>query len=242
LTLREAQAGGSHVVWDGDRVETADDRLFDPQWWREHNALTGKAQGRGAAWFVDGLDGQPWVLRHNRRGGLLAQINHDRFLWPGTARARSLMELRLLALLHARGLPVPAPVAARAARSGVIYRGDVITERIAGAQPLADRLLREPVPATAWQMLGSVLARFHRAGVWHADLNARNVLVDDADNFHLIDLDKARLRTPGRWREANLARLGRSLDKFRLADNDFCFADTDWAALRGGYQAAFANG
>lgn len=242
MSLGEATHGRSRFVWDDARVHEVHDGLFDPQWWRQQGNLTGEARGRGTAWFVDGLDGQPWVLRHNRRGGLLARINHDRFLWSGAKRARSLEELRLLAVLHEKGLPVPAPVAARAEPRGLIYRGDVITERITGAMPLGDRLLREPIPATAWQTLGGVLARFHRVGLWHADLNARNVLVDAADDFHLIDLDKARLRSIGRWRQANLARLGRSLEKFRSAHHEFCFADTDWIALRGGYQAEFAAG
>lgn len=242
MTLREAHRQGEHIVWDAARLDDGRAELFDPAWWQARDALLGQAQGRGAAHIVQGLDGMPWVLRHNRRGGVLAHINHDRFLYTGPARARSLRELRLLAELHARGLPVPAPVAARAHASLGFYRGDVITQQIAQTMPLAERLADTALASPVWQRLGAMIARFHLHGVWHADLNARNVLIDAHDALYLIDFDKARRRAPGGWREANLNRLHRSLAKFRAARLQFHFMDANWAALRGGYASVFAAG
>ncbi|MES1925751.1 3-deoxy-D-manno-octulosonic-acid kinase [Salinisphaera sp. T31B1] len=198
--------------------------------------MTGEAAGRGAAYFLDGLDGRPWVLRHNRRGGAIAHINHDRFLWSGAARARSLTELSLLADMRAAGLPVPAPVAALADRRGLVYRGDVITERIADSRPLAEHLMVAVLADSGWQALGRVIARFHRAGIHHADLNARNVLLDGTGQFYVIDFDKARQRRPGSWCAPNLARLRRSLDKFAGKTRGFAFSGADWAALERGYR------
>ena len=61
-------------------------------------------------------------------------------------------------------------------------------------------------PALA-EAVGSVIGRFHRAGVWHADLNAHNVLVAP-DGVYLIDFDRGRLRVPAvAWQQANLQRL-----------------------------------
>ena len=242
MTLREATIAGEHIVWDDVRLEEPAPDLFDAGWWQARDALRGEAEGRGTAHFVTGIDGTPWVLRHNRRGGALATLNPDRFLYTGLERARPVREIRLLATLRDRELPVPAPVAARVNASLGIYKGDLITVQIPDSVPLADRLAEAPLPSTAWQELGGTLARFHRAGVWHADLNARNVLVDGDDGFHLIDFDKARLRKPGKWREANIARLHRSLDKFRSASMRFNFLDANWAALRGGYTSVFAAG
>lgn len=238
MALQATTQGNRHVVWEPARIARIDDRIFDPAWWRAEDAITGEAEGRGAAYFLSGLDGCGWVLRHNRRGGLLARVNRDRFLWTGAARLRPLAELRLLETMRAHDLPVPAPVAARAVRAGAFYRADVITVQLPNVRTLADCLADAPMPARHWQRLGGVLARFHRAGIWHADLNARNVLVDAANDFHLIDFDKAERREPGRWRETNLARLRRSLDKFRAAGAHFF--DADWAALRGGYASVFA--
>ncbi|MES1948403.1 3-deoxy-D-manno-octulosonic-acid kinase [Salinisphaera sp. C84B14] len=231
---------GEHMVWNDAVLDHVDGHCFDPAWWRERGGVLGEAQGRGAAYFLQGMDGHEWVLRHNRRGGALARINHDRFLYTGVERARPVRELRLLADLQARDLPVPTPIAARVVPGLGSYRGDVITRRILDAEPLAERLARQAVPSTAWQNLGAVLARFHRVGLWHADLNARNVLIDGRDDFYLIDFDKARLRTPGKWRQANLERFHRSLAKFRDASLAFNFLDADWSALRGGYVSASA--
>jgi len=234
--LDHAEDNGRYVLWDRDRFESMPSLVvFDAAWWRSRRRLTGEAAGRGAAYFLEGLDGLPWVLRHNRRGGLLARVNHDRFLWTGVEHARALAETRLLAEMRADALPVPAPVAALAYRQGAFYRGDVITERISGAEPLADRLLQRPLTHGIWRELGSVIARFHRAGIHHADLNARNVLIDAASAFHLIDFDKARQRRQGRWCGPNLLRLKRSLDKFAAQSATFCFDDDDWRALQVGY-------
>lgn len=242
MTLREASIHGERIVWDDTRLDDAQPELFDVAWWQSRDGLLGEAEGRGSAYFLQGLDGSDWVLRHNRRGGVIAHINTDRYLYTGLSRARPVREFHLLADLHGKGLPVPAPVAARVKPFLGLYRGDLITERIAHARPLADRLAESVMPATVWQRLGGMIARFHRHNLWHADLNARNILIDGKDAFHLIDLDKARQRAPGRWREANLLRLHRSLAKFREASMNFHFLDSDWAALRGGYASVFAGG
>ncbi|HVF34656.1 MAG TPA: lipopolysaccharide kinase InaA family protein, partial [Candidatus Saccharimonadia bacterium] len=64
---------------------------------------------------------------------------------------------------------------------------------------------------------GDTIRRFHDAGVWHADLNAHNVLRDEAGAFWLLDFDRGWLAPPReRWRRANLARLERSLRKVGL--------------------------
>ena len=111
--------------------------------------------------------------------------------------------------LHASGLRVPQPLAAAYWRHGPFYRAALLTQRIPGARPLADLLERAPLPQVA-----EAICAMHRAGVWHADLNAYNILVDDAGCVWLIDFDRA---TSGRLdragREANLQRLARSLRK-----------------------------
>ena len=80
------------------------------------------------------------MLRHYRRGGFIARLSRDRYVWTGEARVRAFAEWRLLELLTERGLPVPKPIAARYQRSGLLYRCDLITQRIADAQPLSAAL------------------------------------------------------------------------------------------------------
>ena len=231
---------GGVILYDADLLGKIDASFFDPAAWRAHGRLAGEARGRGTTWFVRHEAGE-LALRHYRRGGLLGPWLGDRYLWLGRARSRAFREWHLLAVLHARGLPVPQPVAARVQRRGAIYTADLVTRRLPAAESLAERLAREALPRPAWDAIGACLARFHAAGAWHADLNAHNVLLDGTRVF-LLDFDRGRLRQPGSWRLDNLARLKRSLDKLARTRPPLHFTAPDWAALLAGYEAAFSSG
>ena len=87
-----------------------------------------------------------------------------------------------------------------------------------------------------------MIARFHRAGLDHADLNAHNILFDDAGRGWLIDFDRGVLRIPAtRWRERNLKRLLRSLLKLRGARSRED-VEQDYARLRRAYDLAWNRG
>ncbi|HJU39356.1 MAG TPA: 3-deoxy-D-manno-octulosonic acid kinase, partial [Tahibacter sp.] len=172
------------------------------------------------------------VLRHYRRGGLVARVLDDRYLWTGEPRTRAFAEFRLLQTLAARGLPVPAPVAARYRRSGPFYRADLLMRRIPQSRTLAQHLAQETADAAAFARVGATIARFHAAGAYHADLNAHNIMLA-GDNVYLIDFDRGELREPeSGWQRENLERLKRSLAKIGASD-----LDARWAALAGAYDA-----
>lgn len=235
--IRWTQKDGRVLAWNPTVLDAPPEpAIFSPSYWRDAGALRGSATGRGEAYFLTTPDAAHWVLRHYRRGGLLAGLNRDAYLFTGIARSRPIRELEILAALDGQGLPVPTPVAACLTRTGLCYRADLIIAEIPDSETLADRLSVRPLSVSRWQALGALIARFHAAGLWHADLNARNVLVDKAGNFHLIDFDRARFRSDGRWREANLARFRRSLDKFAASQSTFHFAEDGWQALLAGYQ------
>lgn len=232
------------IIWDrsrfGDEAPAAD--LFDPAAWAALDRAAGRAAGRGEASFVVADDGMRWVLRHYRRGGLIAHVNHDCYLWAGAMRTRPVQEFHLLSALHRRGFSVPRPVAAQAVRgTGGYYRADLITQAIPEAQTLADRLAGQCLSAVDWSRLGQSIASLHQVGIWHADLNARNVLINAEGRFYLIDFDRARFRGDGAWRAANLKRFRRSLDKFAKQWPQFGFAEADWQALREGYREAWGR-
>lgn len=228
---------------------------FDPEFWRGRGELAETARGRGSAWFI-ASDQRPWVLRHYRRGGFIARVSRDAYAWAGEERVRAFAEWRLLEVLYARGLPVPRPVAARYQRHGLWYRCDLITQRIADAEPLSTKLgAAPPLPESVWRGVGAALARLHRAGVDHADLNAHNILLGGGDsrvnssgnvNVSVIDFDRGRLRAPGGWAAGNLQRLRRSLDKIsrglRVDGSDAqgpdAFSAQAWEWLLAGYRAA----
>jgi 3-deoxy-D-manno-octulosonic acid kinase len=165
----------------------------------------------------------------------MARLTADLYFWRGLEITRPWREWKLTANLHSQGLPVPQPIAARVSRAGLFYRGDLITRRIEPAQTLADLLSAKQLPPDGWQRLGTMLRRFHNAGVRHDDINARNILVDGSGAFHLIDFDKAAIVGSGAWREQNLARFRRSLEKFVRLSPRFHYTETDWAAFLNGY-------
>jgi 3-deoxy-D-manno-octulosonic acid kinase len=206
--------------------------LFDPQFWAARGEVSDTPGGRGAAWFIRWGE-RRWVLRHCRRGGLLAPLTRDRYLWRGESQVRAFAEWRLLAQLTARGLPVPKPVAAWYRRSGLIYRCDLITERIEKVRPLSALLASQALEETLWREIGAVVGRLHRAGADHADLNAHNILCGQW--ISVVDFDRGRLRPPGAWQRRNLARLRRSLAKISRDLPDDRFAAREWEWLLAGY-------
>lgn len=211
---------------------------FFPEYWGARAQVVGSG-GRGSAWFLD-AEPQPLVLRHFRRGGLVARMSESAYFYSGESSVRSFSEFRLLSRLTDLGLPVPRPVAAWYRRNSRIgYQAAIIVERIMGAPPLAD--LVGALSPEDWQSLGTTLRGFHDAGVRHADLNCYNILVRDRE-FFLIDFDKGRLLDVSRagrprWATANLNRLYRSLT--RLAwEHRTPSLDSCWSALLEGYNGS----
>jgi len=212
--FRDARGEGA-IVFDPVRLRQPGPAMLQADHYGAGTEPVGVG-GRGAAWFVRAgtVDA---VLRHYRRGGLAARFSRDTYLWLGEARVRSLVEFRLLSELRGEGLPVPAPLLAGYWRRGLGYRAAILVERIPAARALAD-WLGPDVAAAPWEPVGVMLARFHRAGLDHADLNANNVLLDAGGQPWLIDFDRCRRRAGSAWCGSNLARLARSLAKLSGGD------------------------
>ena len=200
--------------------------------WARHTSLRGAIGGRGNTWILAGSDGE-WVLRHYRRGGVVRHFNQDLYLWQGLMNTRPWREWRLLSYLYMRGLPVPQPVAAQVVRYGPVYRGDLITRLIPDTHSLATRLHASDIENLPWDRIGACIRRFHAAGVYHADLNAHNILIDSHDQIYLVDFDRGERRAAGvLWQEANLGRLLRSLRKLAIPS----IAEGQvWSKLLSGY-------
>ena len=228
------------MLYDASRASNLAPNWFDPEYWRARGELEGEARGRGAAYFFRAADKQ-YVLRHYRRGGLIARLSHDHYFWQSEAATRPFAEWQLTYHLHHAGLPVPAPVGARYKRTGIGYTGDLITERILNVDSLAAWLRARPLPILNWIAIGRCIRSFHNLGVYHADLNAHNVMIGSDGAVHLIDFDRGGLRKPGLWCDGNLVRLRRSLEKIAYALPPEHFTEEDWHGLLGGYQQSDDN-
>ncbi len=235
---REGRGYGA-ILFDRQRLRQADPGLFSPAQWEGKARPVGEG-GRGGAWFVDAPFGQ-CVLRQYLRGGVAAKLSRDRYLWRGPDRARSFAEFRLMRKLIEHKLPVPRPLAAFYMRDGMTYRAAILMERLENVRSLADRALVTGRGAP-WEETGRLIARFHRAGLDHADLNAHNILFDATGHGWLIDFDRGVMRIPAtRWRESNLKRLLRSLLKLR-GERSREDVEKDFARLRRAYDLAWNRG
>jgi 3-deoxy-D-manno-octulosonic acid kinase len=227
--IREGAAGA--ILFDAAVSPQVEDDWFAPDTWRDRGALRQQSGGRGGVALIETPAGE-CVLRHYRRGGMVAKLMGDRYLWSGADHTRSFMEFRLLGRIATLGLPSAPPVACRYRRHGMFYTADLITRRIANASTLAECLASGRLDGDMAELVGALVARFHRAGIWHADLNAHNVLVTD-DELYLIDFDRGRQREPANsWQQANLLRLRRSLVKLgAAAQGEAAFEEALWKPL-----------
>jgi 3-deoxy-D-manno-octulosonic acid kinase len=227
---------GGGILYDASRLRKPAAELFDTAYWRAQGGLQEVAGGRASVAIIT-AGAERWVLRHYRRGGFVARISRDSYFWLGESRTRSFAEWRLLAELRRRGLPGPAPIAARYVRGLLTYRADLITEHLPDSRTLADAITGTQLPREQWSAVGRTLAAFHREGVHHADLNAHNIMIEHAvaPRVFLLDFDRGRIEPRGSWEQDVLARLRRSLEKIKAQRGTVAFGQEQWDWLVAGY-------
>ena len=210
-----------------------------PTGWLHAEPVRGRLRsaGRGNTAYVGNVPRQ-YVLRHFLRGGLIGRIVRDRYLWLGEDRTRSFAEWRLLKKLADNNLRVPRPVAARYQRRGPFYTADIITVRIPGVQSLSVCVADKSRDDDFWHTLGAGIQSFHAYGVFHADMNAYNLQIDEDGDLWMLDFDRGRILSPGAWQQKNLNRLHRSLQKVKAQDPRVHFEEHNWDALIAGYFSA----
>jgi 3-deoxy-D-manno-octulosonic acid kinase len=230
----KAFAGQKRILFDASLFDEPPIHLFDPRSLEANNLLTGRGNGRGQVHFFryQGLD---LVLRSFRRGGLVQKILSDRYIRRKVENSRSWREWELLARMYNDGLPVPRPVAAHVELGTLFYSADLITKRIPGARSLAEILQQGPLSPETWRNIGATIAWFHNRGIWHSDLNAENILLDESSGIYLLDFDRGKMGATQLRQRRNLARLLRSLRKIRRAKPFFAFEEAFWQSLLHGY-------
>ncbi|OED64519.1 3-deoxy-D-manno-octulosonic acid kinase [Vibrio splendidus ZS-139] len=209
-------------------------QIFEAEYWQQQDAISGSAQGRGITWFIQ-LDGIQAALRHYRRGGLFGKLVEDQYRFSDWESTRCAMELNILKALANAGVNVPKPIAARAIKSGLLYRADLMSERIPNAKDLVDVLVNGPIDADVYRRIGQEVRKMHDAGVNHTDLNIHNILLDDSQRVWIIDFDKCGHQAGDDWKEGNLNRLKRSFLK-EVNKRQIQWQEPDWELLLQGYQ------
>lgn len=196
-------------------------------------------RGRGTVYRIE-ADGVPCVVRRYLRGGGMRFLG-DRYL-RGTGEPRPVRETTASEEATARGIRTPRVLAWAVYPAGAFYRADLVTRYIPESATLA-RLLFEAPPTrdgnreAILTAAGGLVADLARAGVLHTDLNARNILLQRADDGGYqpaaLDLDRMVVNRPGTPADggAMLARLERSIRKLAPAGRD-ALGLAEWNALR----------
>ena len=230
---------GTYYWFDPEFFSEITAEHFQSEWWQQQQAIIGSSTGRNTAYFLQHGE-HKLVLRHYYRGGLVGKVLRDQFWLQPVAKSRAMQEYQLLSWMRTQGLAVPRPVAASYQRSGLIYRADLLIELIPNSKDLAAILQQRAITASEWQAIGAAIAKMHQLGVYHSDLNCRNIMLDAAGKVWLIDFDKCSRRPPGEWTEQNLARLLRSFNKEKGKLAVFNWQESDWQSLQQGYQQQLA--
>lgn len=229
--------GNQVLVYNACLLDDVSPEFFETDYWHSQAAVVGEAPGRGTTMFVRHADDE-LALRHYQRGGGVGRLIQDSYWFSGLTATRPWREWHMLMAMHNQGLPVCVPVAARIIRGRCRYRADLMTRRIPDARAWLDCMQDAALNADAWVALGKRLRHFHNAGVYHHDLNVRNILRNSSGQIFLIDFDKSRFRKPGGWQRANLARLLRSIRKVSQQLPARSFSEENWGQLMQGYASA----
>jgi len=187
-------------------------------------AVTGR--GRGEV-FRFALEGGWGILRPYRRGGAMRMLLQDAYLLDN----RPLREWAIHVYLFDQGFAVAEPLGVVWEKRGITYRGAIATREV-DARDLGEFALARALDTTpVLERVGAHIRILHELGVYHADLQIRNILVTrDSESIVFIDWDNAR-RTRSLsiiQRARNLLRLRRSCEKNGLDAS--CFD-----AIRKGY-------
>jgi 3-deoxy-D-manno-octulosonic acid kinase len=235
--LKKTKTGA--VLYDPSVISGISEDRFSSAGWLHAEPVTGAhgAAGRGNTLYVGNVPRQ-FVLRHFMRGGLVRKLVRDRYLFTGEDKTRSFAEWRLLAKMADSGLRVPRPAAARYCRHGALYTADIITVRIPGVVPLSAYIAEAGADAGFWWSLGESIRQFHAEGVFHADMNAHNLQIDEHGALWMLDFDRGRLMSPGTWQQKTLSRLHRSLEKVRGMNPSLNFSNKHWEQFLEGYFSA----
>jgi len=235
MSIIQKRFKNEYILYDSEIFVNPDDISFSVKTWANRSAIIGFAEGRGTTFFVD-YQGRELVLRHYKRGGKIAEYVEDQYMWLGLSFTRAWREFQLLEYMQKWSLPVPRPVAAHVVRDGLLYRADLITQRIRNSRLLLNELQNNSLEQGHWVALGGVIRRFHDKGIHHVDLNVKNILLDDGGRFYVIDFDRCSKRKHAvHWKQDNINRLKRSIKKATSLDPTIIYTEQCWEWFLDGY-------
>ena len=184
--LRTAPPGFKVLAFDAGYATAREDMASDlvragllaAEGLAAHAQVVDSYEGRGSTAIVE-IANRRLVVRRFLPGGLLRRFRSSAF----ASASRPFAELFLYEHLRRLRFPTLSPVAAVARRIGRRYELELITEELDAARDLLslledselDRAHRTQVLEAA----GRTVAHLHRAGIRHADMHLKNLLVQE---------------------------------------------------------------
>ncbi len=166
-----------------------------------------QGSGRTVYRLADGPEDGPLLVKVYRPLG-----RADR-LGDLVRKPRAEREFENARALAALGVPTPLPLACGVFRGKDAGPGSLYLSRFEeDAESVLDRLQGGETDPALWEALGRLVARVHRAGVWHPDLHLGNVLARRTDGgwaLSLVDVTSLRPGGPltARGMRVNLAQV-----------------------------------
>jgi len=217
------------LVKDKYKDQILEEKMFPERKLREGNLWPGVnlIRGRNAipSIPIEG-SGERMMVKHYQHGGFFRKITGDILL----GNARPFRELAVLKAASQKDILVPEALAARVVRIfGPFFRGDIVYKEIPYSDNLLeylkrlnDRPMKEKVSRKREiiERLAEAIKKMHTSGIYHADLNVRNVLIQDRApgiQVYLVDFDRSRIKENLTLRERirNLSRFNRSCEKWK---------------------------
>lgn len=173
---------------------------------------------------IAGDSTERFIIRNYRHGGLLGRLFGRVFCNAN----RPFHEIYLHEIAFQRGVPSSEVIAIKKRKLwGPFYCADFISKEISGSVDITHFLKESPpeyiqkVKKTVSNAVAKLIRNMHDAGIYHADLHLKNILVKKDRNgeffAHIIDLDKSAIfdQLGAGKRIKNLLRLDRSIEKLR---------------------------
>ncbi len=228
------------IIYDDTVIDEADENLFESEYWHTQPQSEIISKGRGEILLIN-IQGQCSVLKHYYRGGLIANVLLDKYLWTGLDSSRSFAEYKILRTMYKLDLPVPRPIAARVRRQGLFYQADLITSQIIDVSSMADLLSKQRLTSQHWLDIGDCIGQFHQLGFYHDDLNIENIMIENEGNVFLLDFDKGvQSQTDNNHSTSSFDRMKRSVMKW-CSVNHQSFPEKDWAELMVGHSSRMSQ-
>jgi len=207
------------IQYDPNTFKNFSSILFNIDYISKEGLIKSEIVGRGKTYEIE-FEGNRFILKHYIRGGFISKISYDKYLFDAIASSRAVKEYNFLNNLYSKGLPVPKPAALQVIINRFTYTADLITCKINNEGTLNDFVQTGKMNSNLWSNLENTLQKFYEENVYHSDLNTKNIIIDKASKFYLLDFDNSYFFYKNKLFKKSVMRLERSLSKLSNYNNE----------------------